>query len=51
MSDCITPDLSGVRTRFPALAQTGPGGRPFAYFDGPAGTQVPAAVSEAPADY
>jgi cysteine desulfurase family protein (TIGR01976 family) len=44
-------DLSELRAQFPALAQTGPDGEPFAYFDGPAGTQVPSAVIEATADY
>jgi len=51
MPNRAPPDLSEVRTRFPALAQTGPDGRPFAYFDGPAGTQVPAAVIEATSEY
>jgi cysteine desulfurase family protein (TIGR01976 family) len=46
-----SPDLSPLRARFPSLAQTGPDGQPFAYFDGPAGTQVPAAVAEATAEY
>jgi cysteine desulfurase family protein (TIGR01976 family) len=45
------PDLSGLRAQFPALSETGPDGQPFAYFDGPAGTQVPAAVIEATGDY
>ena len=47
----VLPDLSGLRAQFPALSETGPDGRPFVYFDGPAGTQVPAAVIEATADY
>ncbi|REJ79805.1 MAG: cysteine desulfurase-like protein [Planctomycetota bacterium] len=39
-----------LRSNFPALARTGPSG-PVAYFDGPAGTQVPQAVIDAVADY
>ncbi|GAB4526818.1 MAG: cysteine desulfurase-like protein [Anaerolineae bacterium] len=46
-----TPDLSVLRDQFPALAQTDETGRPFVYFDGPGGTQVPAVVIEAMADY
>ncbi|MDX1584893.1 MAG: aminotransferase class V-fold PLP-dependent enzyme, partial [Thermoanaerobaculia bacterium] len=41
------PDLTPLRKRFPALAETGSDGRPFAFFDGPAGTQVPESVIEA----
>lgn len=37
------------RNDFPALART-VGGRPIAFLDGPAGTQVPAAVIEAIGD-
>jgi cysteine desulfurase family protein (TIGR01976 family) len=39
-------DLDAIRARFPAL-QRRVGGRPVAYFDGPGGSQVPAAVIEA----
>jgi selenocysteine lyase/cysteine desulfurase len=45
------PDLSVLRDQFPALGQTDQAGRPFAYFDGPGGTQVPGAVIDAMADY
>ena len=33
-------DLAAVRGHFPALNGRGPGGRPVAYFDNPAGTQI-----------
>jgi selenocysteine lyase/cysteine desulfurase len=39
-----------VREQFPALARCHRG-RPVAYFDGPGGTQVPATVGDAMADY
>lgn len=39
-------DVQAARKKFPALART-QDGRPVAYFDGPGGTQVPAAVIEA----
>jgi cysteine desulfurase family protein (TIGR01976 family) len=45
------PDLSPVRDQFPALQQTDAAGRPFVYFDGPGGTQVPQSVIDAMADY
>jgi len=45
------PDLSPVRSQFPALQQTDDGGRPYVYFDGPGGTQVPQAVIDAMVDY
>jgi cysteine desulfurase family protein (TIGR01976 family) len=45
------PDLSVLRERFPALARTGPDGRPFAFLDAPGGTQVPARVIDAMAAY
>ena len=45
------PDLSVLRDQFPALQQTDESGRPFVYFDGPGGTQVPGAVIDAMADY
>ncbi|MFN2226586.1 MAG: aminotransferase class V-fold PLP-dependent enzyme, partial [Anaerolineae bacterium] len=38
--------VSQLRTQFPAL-QEERNGRPFIFFDGPGGTQVPAAVIEA----
>jgi cysteine desulfurase family protein (TIGR01976 family) len=41
------PDLSGLRDRFPALARTGPDGRPFVIADAPGGSQVPDAVIDA----
>jgi len=44
-------DLSLRRGQFPALQQTDEAGRPFVYFDGPGGTQVPQVVIEAMADY
>ena len=42
--------LQAVRAAFPALARV-EGGHPVAYFDGPGGTQVPAAVADAMRDY
>jgi len=39
-----------LRTAFPALARTHDG-HPIAYFDGPAGSQVPQSVIDAVADY
>ena len=45
------PDLSPVRSQFPALQQTDAQGRPHIYFDGPGGTQVPQRVIDAMADY
>ena len=39
-----------IRARFPALERLHHG-RPVAYFDGPGGTQVPRAVSDAVTDY
>jgi cysteine desulfurase family protein (TIGR01976 family) len=45
------PNLSPVRDKFPALRQTDAAGRPFVYFDGPGGTQVPQTVIDAMADY
>lgn len=41
----VTLDVEAVRTRFSALR------RPYAFFDGPAGTQVPDEVIEAIASY
>ena len=37
-------DVAAIRSLFPALARTLPDGRPLAFLDGPAGTQVPRAV-------
>ena len=45
------PDLSSVRSQFPALQQTDEAGRPYVYFDGPGGTQVPQGVIDAMVDY
>ncbi|RME69980.1 MAG: cysteine desulfurase-like protein [Chloroflexi bacterium] len=44
-------DLSPVRARFPALQETDADGRPFVFFDGPGGTQVPQDVIDAMANY
>ncbi|MFQ5611157.1 MAG: cysteine desulfurase-like protein [Anaerolineae bacterium] len=41
------PNPSPLRAKFPALQQTDKQGRPFVFFDGPGGTQVPQAVIEA----
>ncbi|MBN1218795.1 MAG: cysteine desulfurase-like protein [Anaerolineae bacterium] len=46
-----TPDLSPIRRQFPALQQHDEQGRPYVYFDGPGGTQVPQAVIEAITHY
>ena len=46
-----TLDLSPVRAKFPALHETDEQGRPYVYFDGPGGTQVPQTVIDAMADY
>ena len=43
--------VNEIRSKFPALAQTGADGRPYVFFDGPGGTQVPQAVLDAVADY
>ena len=45
-----TLDVAALRARFPALARTHDGG-PYAYFDGPGGTQVPDSVIEAVSRY
>ena len=42
--------VDAIRAHFPAL-QRQHGGQPVAYFDGPGGTQVPASVPAAIADY
>jgi cysteine desulfurase family protein (TIGR01976 family) len=44
-------DLSAVRSQFPALQETDAHGRPYVYFDGPGGTQVPQRVIEAMGEY
>jgi len=44
-------DLSPLRSQFPALQETDANGRPYVYFDGPGGTQVPQRVMDAMADY
>ena len=44
-------DLSAVRSQFPALQQTDARERPYVYFDGPGGTQVPQRVIDAMGDY
>ena len=46
-----TIDLSPLRSQFPALQQLDENGRPYVYFDGPGGTQVPRVVIDAIADY
>ena len=45
-----TLDIDALRSRFPALARMH-GDRPFVYFDGPGGTQVPKSVIDAVARY
>lgn len=47
----MTFDLDAVRSRFPALARTGPDGRPVVHADAPGGTQVVDAVIDAMVDY
>ena len=42
--------IDDIRRAFPVLSRT-IGGRPIAFFDGPGGTQVPAVVIDAMADY
>ncbi len=44
-------DLSYCRQQFPSLARSGPGNLPLIYLDGPGGSQVPASVIAAIADY
>lgn len=44
-------DLSSLRVQFPALQQKDEKGRPYVFFDGPGGTQVPGAVIDAIAHY
>jgi len=43
-------DLDSIRAQFPSLGRE-VGGRPIAYFDGPGGSQVPAAVIAAMSSY
>ena len=45
-----TLDIAALRARFPALSLTHDG-HPFAYFDGPGGTQVPESVIDAVGRY
>ncbi|MDP9327474.1 MAG: cysteine desulfurase-like protein [Actinomycetota bacterium] len=53
MRECmpLMPDLSSVRSCFPALARVGKDGRPLVFADAPGGSQVPGSVIEAIADY
>jgi len=44
-------DLSPLRTQFPALQETEGQEKPFVFFDGPGGTQVPQPVIDAMANY
>ena len=44
-------DIDAIRARFPSLANTLPDGRPIAFLDGPAGTQVPQTVIDAYRDF
>ena len=46
-----TPDLSPLRKNFPALQQTDEQGKPYVFFDGPGGTQVPQTVIDAVTEY
>jgi cysteine desulfurase family protein (TIGR01976 family) len=46
-----TLDLSPLRAHFPALQETDEHGRPYAFFDGPGGVQVPQMVIEAIGNY
>jgi len=46
-----TIELSPLRSQFPSLQQLDGNNRPYVYFDGPGGTQVPKAVIDAMADY
>jgi cysteine desulfurase family protein (TIGR01976 family) len=50
MNDSIA-NLSALRDRFPSLQQRDEAGRPYVYFDGPGGTQVPRSVIDAMALY
>ncbi|MCY0898297.1 MAG: cysteine desulfurase-like protein [Firmicutes bacterium] len=44
-------DLSFCRSQFPSLSRQGPSGEPLVYLDGPGGSQVPASVIAAIAEY
>jgi cysteine desulfurase family protein (TIGR01976 family) len=44
-------DMDQLRSNFPALMETDAVGKPFVFFDGPGGTQVPQTVLDAMADY
>lgn len=44
-------DLAAIRARFPALARTGPDGRPVVHADAPGGTQVVDTAIEAVANH
>ncbi|MGD1994216.1 MAG: cysteine desulfurase-like protein [Anaerolineae bacterium] len=44
-------DVTSLRAQFPALQQVDQNGRPYVYFDGPGGTQVPQSVTTAMGDY
>lgn len=46
----MDPDVDAIRAQFPAFRRE-VGGRPVAFFDGPGGTQVPAAVADAIRDH
>jgi cysteine desulfurase family protein (TIGR01976 family) len=46
-SSATTLDVDAIRARFPALARTGPDGRPFVWADAPGGSQAPDTVIEA----
>jgi cysteine desulfurase family protein (TIGR01976 family) len=46
-----TFDVEALRAEFPALARTGPDGRPVVFLDGPGGTQVPRRVIDAVVRY
>ncbi len=50
-SSFSVPDLSSLRAQFPALQQTDAYGRPYVFFDGPGGTQVPQSVIDAMVHY
>jgi cysteine desulfurase family protein (TIGR01976 family) len=43
--------MDQIRARFPALQETDNEGRPYVYFDGPGGTQVPMDVTRAMSEY
>jgi len=50
-SSFFVPDLSPLRAQFPALRRTDARERPYVFFDGPGGTQVPQSVIDAMVDY